>query len=392
MSPAPHQYSGMPAMLLTALLLLGLVGSPALAADYGLDNDRAAAEAGDSEALIRMADRYETGDGVPFDLGAASAFLKLAAERGDASAQYRLGLLQAGGLDPDADLAEAYGWLRLAASGAEDAPTGLLAGAMSEALAERLDSGVVEQAELVIAGFQPATGPAELPALGMTLQSDPSTLLAMLPTTGCGTPGLQKAEDGKIVLIAYAPTGSMIDGVITPGLRADLAERGAALDVTELSPSICMIRKSASVEEYAPAATEVSVAGGAEGGHARLVDGEKLVIDVAATDQPRYVSVDYVVHTGEVWHLYPSAGADGYLPAGQSLRLGDGIDGPAWEVGAPFGEDLVIVTLSSLPSAIDQPLTEAAEAYQARLSHRLQTTPPAESLRVLAQVVAIEAR
>jgi hypothetical protein len=92
-----------------------------------------------------------------------------------------------------------------------------------------------------------------------------------------------------------------------------------------------------------------------------------------------------------VWHLYPNAGDDGYLPAGQSLRLGDGADGFAWEVGAPFGEDLVLVTLSSLPFALDQPGAEPADAFRARLQQRLQGASGG-SLRLFAQVVAIEAR
>jgi TPR repeat protein len=113
---------------------------------------------------VRLAERYETGDGVPFDLNAASALLELAAERGDAVAQYRLGLLQAGGLAPQADLAEAYGWLRLAAQSTEDAPTGLLAVAIGEALAERLDDAAIERAEQRVASFRPARQPLMPPA------------------------------------------------------------------------------------------------------------------------------------------------------------------------------------------------------------------------------------
>lgn len=355
-----------------------------------MDEDRAKAAAGDREALVRMAERYETADGVPFDLDAASTFLELAAERGDAAAQYRLGLLQAGGFDPDAELAEAYGWLRLAARSAQDTPVGLLAASLSEALAERLDSGAVERVEQDIAAFQPTTGPAELPALGAAPESDGSGLLTMLPATGCGEPEMQRGEADELVLLAYAPTGSRVDSVITPELRTDLARRGTALVVTELTPAVCTIREVAAQATTERAASEVSLAGLAEAGLARLRGGDKLVVEIAAADEPRYVAIDYVVHTGEVWHLYPNAGDDGYLPAGQSLRLGDGADGPAWEVGAPFGEDLVLVTLSNLPFPSDQPLAESADAYRARLLERLQA-PEADSLRLFAQVVAIEA-
>jgi hypothetical protein len=363
-----------------------------LGAEHDLESDRAEAAAGDPKALVRLAERYETADGVPFDLSAASAFFELAAERGDAAAQYRLGLLQAGGLDPDADVAEAYGWLRLAAQNAGDAPSGLLADAISKALADRLDADTIERAEQRIAAFQPATGPAELPMVGDTRppEDDPAALLALLPPTGCGSPEIQRSEDGDTVLLAYAPSDSMIDATITPAIRTDLASRGAALDVVELSPAICEVRDIAATAREQ--ATGVSLADVADDARATLRDGDKLVIDIAPASEPRYVAVDYVVQTGEVWHLYPSLGDDGYLPAGQSLRLGDGSDGAAWEVGAPFGEDLVLVTLSASPLDTNLPVSEPVDTFRPRLQQRLQAGLSGDALGLFARVVAIRAR
>jgi hypothetical protein len=378
------------ALLLTIGLLMLALGA-GVAAEHELAEDRAKAAAGDPEALVRLAERYEMADGVPFDLAATRRLLELAAERGDPSAQYRLGLLHAGGLAPDADSAEAYRWLRLAAQNAEDAPAGLLADAIAEALVERLDAEAVARVEQAVATFEPTTGPAELPVIGTAPESDLGALLAMLPPSGCGEPEMQQSEEGSMVLLAYAPAGSMVDSVITPELRTSLAQRGAALSVTELSPAVCVIREVAARAATEQAAAEVSLAGVAEGARARLRDGDQLVIELPADDEPRYVAIDYVVHTGEVWHLHPNAGDDGYLPAGQSLRLGDGADGPAWEVGAPFGDDLVLVTLSSLPFAMDQPVAEPADAYRARLAQRLRAAP-AGSLRLFARVVTIGAR
>ena len=356
-----------------------------LAAGSDLESDRAEAASGDPEALVRLAERYETADGVPFDLGATSALLELAAERGHAPAQYRLGLLQAGGLDPDADLAEAYGWLRLAAQ-SDQSPSGLLAEAIGQALADRLDPAAIERADQRVAAFQPTSGPTELPAIGGVPVDDETTLAALLPATDCGDPEVLRAENGGAVLLAYAPAGSMVDAVVTPAIRSDLARRGAALDVAELSPAICGIRDLA-----AAAAREgtVSLAGIATDAPALLRDGEKLVVDIAAASDPRYVAVDYVVHTGEVLHLYPDAGGDGYLPAGQSLRLGDGAIGAAWEVGAPFGEDLVLVTLSAVPAVANPAFSERADSYRARLQQRLAQAD--DSLRLFERVVAIRA-
>jgi hypothetical protein len=377
-----------------AVCLIAAILRAGLGAEYRLEDDRADAAAGDPEALVRLAERYETADGVPFDLRATKMILELAAERGHAEAQYRLGLLQAGGLDPDADAAEAYGWLQLAARNAEDAPIGLLAQAISDALAKRLNKEAIARAEQRIAAFRPTTGPADLPMVGddSQLDDDSATLVALLPTTGCGPPEIERGKDGGVVLLAYAPSGPLADVAITPGIRADLARRGAALDVAELSPAICAIRDVAASGASELPASGVTLAGMGDDTRPVLRDGDELVIDIAAASEPRYVAVDYAVHTGEVWHLYPSPGEDGLLPAGQSLRLGDGADGPAWTVGAPFGEDLVLVTLSRQPFGMDQPAEERADAFRARLQQRLQAAPSDGTLRLFAQVVVTRAQ
>src|SRR5690606_23825180 len=274
--------------LLLAICLLGLGLHAGAAAGQDLEQERAAAAAGDPAALVRLAERYETGDGVPFDLGTASALLELAAERGDALAQYRLGLLQAGGLVADADPAEAYGWLRLAArSGGDDAPGALLAGALGDALAERLDEAALERAEQRIAHFQPVEGPAELPTIdgASAPGGDPASLAAVLPPLGCGAPTTASGRDGVVTLLAYAPSGSITDAAITPDVRADLARRGAALDIEELSPAICAIR-AVTAKAGQDEAAGVSLAGVADDARAVLYDGEKLVVDVAPANEP----------------------------------------------------------------------------------------------------------
>jgi hypothetical protein len=379
------------------LLTIGLLGStlgPGLAAEGDLESDRAAAVAGDPAAMVRLAERYETGDGVPFDLGAASSLLKLAAERGDTVAQYRLGLLQAAGLDPEADLAEAYGWLRLAAQNADGAPAVLLADALSEELAERLDDPAIERAEQQIAAFRPTTGPAQMPILADPAApgGDPASLAALLPSLGCGASRMSTGSDGVVTLLAYAPAGSITDAAITPGIRADLARRGAALDINELSPAVCSVRAVTALDPERSGQAGVALAGATDDFHALLRDGDMLVIEVAAANEPRYVAVDYVVHSGQVWHLHPSTGDDGYLPAGQSLRVGDGANGPAWQVGAPFGADLVVVSLSRSPfGAAQQPGEESVDAYRARLQQRTDGST-SDPVQVLEWVVETRAR
>ena len=180
--------------LCTAPLAISLMLPAGLAAGSDLESERTLAAEGDPKALVSLAERYETADGVPFDLNATRILLKLAAERGDPVAQYRLGLLQAGGLEADADLAEAYGWLRLSAQGGREAPSSLLAEAISQAVAGHLDNAAIELAEQRIAAFEPTTGPAELPLFGARPLDDQTPLLALLPATDCGSPEVRRGE------------------------------------------------------------------------------------------------------------------------------------------------------------------------------------------------------
>jgi hypothetical protein len=221
---------------------------------------------------------------------------------------------------------------------------------------------------------------------------DPASLVALLPPLGCGAPSTLTGSDGVLTLLAYAPTDSLTDAAITPGIRADLARRGAALDITELSPAICAIRAVAAGHAEQGEVAGVSLAGVADDARPLLRDGDNLVVDIAAASEPRYVSVDYVVHTGQVWHLHPAAGDDGHLPAGQPLRLGDGSSGPAWQVGPPFGQDLVLVSLARSPFGADQqPGEESVDAYRARLQQRMQGAS-GDPVRVFARVVETRAR
>ena len=187
-------------MALVAAWLLGLAVPAALAADDSLEGDRAKAAAGDPQALLRLAERYETADGVPFDLGAARTLLELAAERGDAA-----GAVSAGSANRPA------GWLRMPISPKPTAGcgwprscarmrrSGCSLGAMSEALAERLDmersSGPTSRSPR--SPRPPAQPTSRRSRAAHARTSDPAALLALLPTTGCGSPEVQRREDGE---------------------------------------------------------------------------------------------------------------------------------------------------------------------------------------------------
>ena len=107
-------------MLLVAKAYAAGSGAPGASAD---ENDTSAAEwyhkaadQGNVEAEIRLADCYRDGKGVTRDMALAAAWYRKAADQGDSTAQGTLGLLYAVGAGIPRDDVEAYFWLDLAAS------------------------------------------------------------------------------------------------------------------------------------------------------------------------------------------------------------------------------------------------------------------------------------
>jgi hypothetical protein len=63
-----------------------------------------------------------------------------------------------------------------------------------------------------------------------------------------------------------------------------------------------------------------------------------------------------------------------------------------WQVGPPFGQDLVLVSLARAPFGADQqPGEESVDAYRARLQQRMQGAS-GDPVRVFARVVETRAR
>ncbi|HEY3950144.1 DUF3857 domain-containing protein [Phenylobacterium sp.] len=77
--------------------------------------DKAAAEAGDAAAQVRLSKRYDRGDGVPIDTQLAADWLQKAAAGGNAEAQIQLGQNYARGRGVPADLDQSLAWFRKAA-------------------------------------------------------------------------------------------------------------------------------------------------------------------------------------------------------------------------------------------------------------------------------------
>jgi len=80
------------------------------------------AQSGNPEAMAKLGNAYERGEGAPQDFRQAVTWFNKAAEAGDSNAMYRLGRLYAAGSGVDKDYREAVRWYeKAAAAGNADA-------------------------------------------------------------------------------------------------------------------------------------------------------------------------------------------------------------------------------------------------------------------------------
>jgi len=103
----------------------------------------------------------------------------------------------------------------------------------------------------------------------------------------------------------------------------------------------------------------------------RLSDGQHILPRLVMPDFRGSLRVDYVGHDGTVLHLYPqvadpkqhmTADSPKLFQAGEAVSLGDPAPGhPAWEVGPPYGTDMIIAIASSQP-LFDRPRPDNVES------------------------------
>ena len=106
------------------------------------------------------------------------------------------------------------------------------------------------------------------------------------------------------------------------------------------------------------------------GGQSTLHDGQRIMPRVTMADFGGEMRVDYLGHDGSVVHLYPTLAEPAQhvvarpatrLAAGAQLSIGDAGQGkPIWEVGPPYGIDMIIAVASSTPLLARSPAQNAA--------------------------------
>jgi eukaryotic-like serine/threonine-protein kinase len=107
------------------------------------------------------------------------------------------------------------------------------------------------------------------------------------------------------------------------------------------------------------------------GGQTTLHDGERIMPRVTMAEFSGELRVDYLGHDGSVVHLYPTAPDPAQhidarpsirFAPGAQLSIGEGGPGrPIWEVGPPYGTDMIIVVASSVPVLTRAPAQNAAD-------------------------------
>lgn len=325
---------------------------------------------GEAAALFALGDVYERGEGVAHDMTMAAAYMQLAAEHGSAAAQYRLGLVQAVGVGVEANVKESYKWLSLAALSGGDDDSALLAAAMRAKVAARMTPAEVAAAQAEVAAFKPVSGAVELPksmlpeAGAMTAEA----LQAHLPPGGCGPLLIEAGAAGKYAIAGYLARGRTAS-LLAPEVK-DLFDRHAVdLRVTEVEPNLCAALDAIAQAPSAGATGVSMILRGATGTEKdRFLSGDHLVIEIPAGDEDRFIAVDYFQHDGQVLHLLPGGGSRvQLLKARQPLVLAD----PNWQIGEPFGQDMVVV-LASPRRLFDEerPFLERAIDYVADLKAR----------------------
>ena len=197
-----------------------------------------------------------------------------------------------------------------------------------------------------------------------------------------------------------------LTGIAGPGVRDDVRDAlaGATIPVlwrTMAADSVfCQALDLLRPVGTPFAATEPHLALTLADDRTALHDGQRIRPRMVMPNFAGYPRIDYVTHDGSVQHLFPqisdSSGvvADKVHPlgVGERLALGDPPPGqPAWEVGPPYGTDMIIAVVSSQP-LFDKPRqsnVEHSDTYLHDLASAIRTAQHA-GMRVIGNALLVD--
>ena len=330
---------------------------------------RAPAEAGDLRAQFYLAKAFADAPPPTRDLEGAVDWFTAAADAGHAEAQFQLGMRYSVGLGTDRDLIEAYKWLRLSERElGTAAPSTFL-----QVFEHRMSAEDIATAEAAIDAWRPSG--VDLAALPDTpppaappnpVQPTATAVQRLAAAYDCADIDAQAGADGTLRV-----TGVLRDAVEVAALIDDLATAFAGSDLpTDLVPigePNCAV--AALIGAHRPDYPMLTAP------RSTFAAGDVIVADIAGGDATRHLYVDYFQLDGTVIHLVPEAvGGPALIPAGTSLRLGDGsTSGFVWRADQPFGRELLAVFMSDEPLFDgERPVDELTVDYLRRL--RAQTS------------------
>jgi len=243
------------------------------------------------------------------------------------------------------------------------------------------------------AAAPPGPSPAAAPASPAAAPASPAPAPAPAPTQ-LASAGLDTIRQ-QITDLSLSHPCVFIDGTLRPNgdvLLTGLAGRSEAATFRQALGGITIPgaldwRVSMVDAGFCPALNALQPIDpifGADGSHlalaladgtTRLHDGERILPRLVMPDFRGRLVVDYVGHDGTLLHLYPqladpsqhmTADLPRVFQPGEAVDLGDPRAGhPAWEVGPPYGTDMIIAIASSQP-LFDRPRpgnVEQASAY-----------------------------
>jgi serine/threonine protein kinase len=200
-----------------------------------------------------------------------------------------------------------------------------------------------------------ASAPEQVAAIGLgSLRREIERVLA---STRCTLVDSVVQDSGTVTVTGIA------GGSAAEALRHGVTELAGShpLDwrVQQVDPVFC--DALAAVRPVAPlaGAPDEGLRLALTGGRTRLRDGEFIQPRVVMPDFSGRLRVDYLAHDGSLVHLYPTVAdpQQGFvavpprtLHPKETLEIGNtGAGHPQWEVGPPYGTDMIIAVASSLP-------------------------------------------
>ena len=234
------------------------------------------------------------------------------------------------------------------------------------------------QQTAIAPGPTPPSQPVQLASAG--LDTIRQQIADLTTRQSCALIGGSIRPNGDVTLTGLAGRSEAdafrqaLSGVTVPG--------AVNWRVNTVDPTFCPALNAVGPIDPTFGAPAVHLALGLANGLTRLHDGERILPRLVMPDFRGRLVVDYVGHDGTLLHLYPQladpsqkmvADTPRVFQPGEAVDLGDPRPGhPAWEVGPPYGTDMIIAVASSQPlfdrprpSNVEQAATYLGELQRA---------------------------